>query len=128
MTTKKTPQEMLDAVEDTLEQEGHLTRSTCTDCGQSGLFCDQHNGQFLHGNFCSDCRRQIDFMEEKLQEQGKPLQRHVRVREGRHIFFLAPDELWLFMPGRMTKLYYFDPTGQTDEHVIHRVQTRVTFR
>lgn len=110
-----------------LEEEGHLVRSKCDECEQNVLGCAQYEGSFLRGNFCTDCRYEILWIEERLREQGKDLQRHLRERRGCHLFFLVPDELWRIMRGRMTKLRYFDPTDRTEESILHNIRTQLTF-
>jgi hypothetical protein len=118
MTTKKTPQQILDDIEPNLIAEGLITpeptASRCDGCGVHKLDCRDQEGLFVEGNFCTDCWAEVDRVQCFVGETGKAVQRYLR-DGGRHFVFLEPGKepgkLLMITAKNLEEMPYFDPTG-----------------
>jgi hypothetical protein len=119
VTTKKTPQELLEEIEGTLHAEGLIASEPvpvrCDGCGLDKLDCSEHEGTVVErGTLCADCQSDVDRVESLVGESGKAVQRYVRDGE-RHFVFLEPGKqpggLLLITRDNMEQMPYFDPIG-----------------
>lgn len=128
---EKTPQEILDGIEDELIAEGLLPSEPvavkCDGCGEDKLDCSDYEGVVVEsGTFCSDCWPDVDRLESLVGETGKAVQRYLRDGH-RHFVFLEPGKepgiLLMVTRDTVQEFAYFNPTGIAEDTLLERLRS-----
>jgi hypothetical protein len=130
MRKPQSVQEIVDAIEQSLEREGLIRDPEpryCWECGKATDYSGEYEGAFVVGCFCSECWPEADRMECILGEPGRTVQHQVRLGLWRYVYFLSGAEVWLITPTAPERLPYFRFYDYTDDALVEKIRIYLTF-